>query len=160
MLDYSIYIFAEKVRALEQVIEQAQREQKELFIVIFQRFATVLSEYLQTHPAEGIWYRTILGYFKAIGRRVNSFPPPHAAPLIAQFYINTLQYIEEIRPFMGVLDTLLFANTEPSAGVAAVFDQLKLMCNTPPARGTKEETSRDDDKNHASEKGATDEKDS
>jgi hypothetical protein len=47
---------------------------------------------------------------------------------------------------MGVLDTLLFANTEPSDGVAAVFDQLKQMCNThPPRGGLKEEISRDDD---------------
>ena len=74
--DLSHCYYTDKVRALEQVIEQAQREQKELFIVIFQRFATVLSEYLQAHPAEeGIWYRTILGYFKAIGRRVCDVPP-------------------------------------------------------------------------------------
>jgi nuclear cap-binding protein subunit 1 len=99
----------DKVRALEQAIEQAQREHKELFIVIFQRFATVVAEYLQSHPPEGIWYRTILGYFKAIGRR----------------------YIEEIRPFIGMLDTLLFANAEPSSGTLTTFDQLKLMCGTP-----------------------------
>lgn len=78
-------LFLEKVRALEQVIDQAQREQKELFIVIFQRFATVLSEYLKEHPAEGIWYRTILGYFKAIGRRV--FPPLSAASLLSVLLI-------------------------------------------------------------------------
>lgn len=63
----------EKARALEQAIEQAEREQKELFIAIFQRFATVVADYTRSNPAEGIWYRTILGYFKAVGRRVISY---------------------------------------------------------------------------------------
>lgn len=51
---------------------------------------------------------------------------------------------------MGVLDSLLFANTEPSAGVSAVFDQLKLMCNTPPPREHREETSSSRDESEKS----------
>ena len=64
---------------------------------------------------------------------------------LSSFTHVIFQYIEEIRPFVGVLGTLLFANTEPSPGVTAAFDQLKLMCNTtPPRGGSKEETSRSD----------------
>jgi len=99
---------SDKVKSLEQAYEQAQREQKELFFAIFQRFSTVLEEYLRDHPPEGIWFRTILGYFKAIGRR----------------------YIQEIRPFIDMLDgAIAFANAEPA--IALTFDQLKLMCNVP-----------------------------
>jgi len=100
---------SEKAKQLTANREQAQREQKELFLVVFQRFSIVLAEYLGQCDANGtepksLWYRITMGEFKAIGRR----------------------YIAEIKSLLPMLESLLFGNAD--SRVVAVFNQIKLMC--------------------------------
>jgi len=100
---------SDKVKQLTANREQAQREQKELFLVVFQRFSIVLTEHLANWDAQGtdaktLWFKITSGEFKAVGRR----------------------YIAEIKSFLPMLESLLFANAD--SRVAGIFNQMKLMC--------------------------------
>jgi len=86
-------------------LDSVLREQKELFLIIFQRFVMCLSEYLggesNASYHSDFWYTSTLGHLKEVGRK----------------------YHDEIIPFLSTLETLLFSNVDPKLAIA--FQQIK-----------------------------------
>jgi len=87
-------------------LDTAQREQKELFLVIFQRFVMCLSEHLTHAESENrdpntFWFNVTMGQMKAVGRKYHTI----------------------IHPYLGTLENLLFNNAD--ARITSIFQQIK-----------------------------------
>jgi len=86
-------------------LDTVLREQKELFLIVFQRFVMCLNEYLGNESNASyhneFWYFCTLGHLKEVGRK----------------------YHNDILPFISTLETLLFSNVDPR--LATVFQQIK-----------------------------------
>lgn len=94
-----------RVKDRKASLETVLREQKELFLVIFQRFCMCISEYLSGQGnsmfRSEFWYVCTLGHLKEVGRK----------------------YHDDIVPFLSTLETLLFQNVDYRLSV--VFQNIK-----------------------------------
>eukprot|EP01119_Soliformovum_irregulare_P015692 TRINITY_DN4452_c0_g2_i1.p1 TRINITY_DN4452_c0_g2~~TRINITY_DN4452_c0_g2_i1.p1 ORF type:complete len:813 (+),score=280.00 TRINITY_DN4452_c0_g2_i1:227-2440(+) len=93
-----------RVKDRRATLESVMREQKELFLIIFQRFRLVLSEYMtgeKQNFQNQEWYDCTLGHFREIGRK----------------------YHHELVGYLGTMESLLFTSVEPA--LAEVFQEIK-----------------------------------
>jgi len=96
-----------KLRHTHEVLDTALREQKELLLVVFQRFCLAISNHLTNCEARNVnpydsWYYCAIGYLKEIGRR----------------------YHKEIEGFLSALENILFTpDVDPR--ITQVFHQFK-----------------------------------
>jgi len=95
--------------ATQEALETAEREQKELLLVVFQRFCISISNHLTNCEANNTdpydyWYYSALGHLKEIGRKFH----------------------EEIRPFISTLESILFTS-EVDSRITSVFHQFKMV---------------------------------
>eukprot|EP00005_Dracoamoeba_jomungandri_P013753 CAMPEP_0174265190 /NCGR_PEP_ID=MMETSP0439-20130205/25516_1 /TAXON_ID=0 /ORGANISM="Stereomyxa ramosa, Strain Chinc5" /LENGTH=793 /DNA_ID=CAMNT_0015351511 /DNA_START=36 /DNA_END=2417 /DNA_ORIENTATION=- len=96
-----------KLRQTEAALETALREQKELLLVVFQRFTISISNHLTNCEARDAdpydyWYYSALGHLKEIGRK----------------------YRKEIKPFKDTLENILFTS-EVDSRITDVFHQFR-----------------------------------
>uniref|UniRef100_A0A8C5RIB5 MIF4G domain-containing protein n=1 Tax=Laticauda laticaudata TaxID=8630 RepID=A0A8C5RIB5_LATLA len=95
----------EQIERLQEKVELAQSEQKNLFLVIFQRFIMILTEHLAQSEAGGIdvitpWYKNCIGRLQQI----------------------FLQHHQIIQQYMVTLENLLFT-AELDHHILAIFQQ-------------------------------------
>jgi len=93
-----------KYRQTCDAVETGLREQKELLLVVFQRFSLAISHHLASSTGDpyDCWYRSTCGHLKEIGRR----------------------YHKELQPFLATLESVIFSS-EADARISAVFHIFK-----------------------------------
>jgi len=94
-----------KLRQTRDALETALREQKELFLVVFQRFSLAISHHLANTNGDpyDCWFRSTCGHLKEMGRR----------------------YHKEIQPSLAALESVIFSSSD--ARISAIFNQFKYV---------------------------------
>jgi len=95
----------EMIERMEERLEAAQSDQKNLFLIIFQRFIMILTEHIAKREAEGRDYNTHW-YKWTIGRLQQVFYTHH----------------EQVFKYISTLETLLFTN-DTDSHILEVFQQ-------------------------------------
>ncbi len=95
----------EQVEKLEEKLEAAQAQQKNLFLIIFQRFIMILSEHLVRCDTDGVDFKSPW-YFWTVGRLQQVFMMHH----------------EQVEKYSTTLETLLFTQ-DLDPNILEVFQQ-------------------------------------
>merc|ERR550519_467398 len=95
----------ESVEKLEERLEAAQADQKNLFLIIFQRFIMILSEHLVRCDTDGVDFKTTW-YMWTVGRLQQIFMMHH----------------EQVEKYSTTLETLLFTQ-DLDPNILDVFQQ-------------------------------------
>jgi nuclear cap-binding protein subunit 1 len=95
----------ERIKALNNNLGYALREEKEVFLLVFQKFVDVLNHrLLSVSSSDDPWFWRILGHLREFGRK----------------------HYRELRQFMVTLETLLFTpNTD--GRILAVFEEFRVL---------------------------------
>merc|ERR1711936_1524244 len=103
----------EVVEKLEERLEAAQADQKNLFLIIFQRFIMILSEHLFRCDTDGIDFKT--PWYKSTNGRLQQI---------------FLMHHEQVEKYSTTLETLLFTQ-DLDPNILDVFQQFVAlrMCN-------------------------------
>ncbi|KAL7988539.1 hypothetical protein Chor_007458 [Crotalus horridus] len=132
----------EQIERLQEKVESAQSEQKNLFLVIFQRFIMILTEHLARSEAGGIdvatpWYKNCierlqqiflqasLNLYKVVSACVKRFVELFAAYRYggeASEYLSEMNHHQIIQQYMVTLENLLFT-AELDHHILAIFQQ-------------------------------------
>ncbi len=120
----------EAVEKLEEKLDSLQNEQKNLFLIIFQRFIMVLTEHIQSCEVQGTsfrnyWFFWTLSRLQEVFFEVGCCCCPSSI-LVTKIF--SFQYNEYIFKFMSTYETLLFTS-DIDANILQVFKQFSYLRN-------------------------------
>ncbi|CAG7717877.1 unnamed protein product [Allacma fusca] len=99
----------EQVDKMEEKLEAAQADQKNLFLIVFQRFIMILSEHIALCDTDGInfnntWYRWTIGRLQQV----------------------FMQHAEQVAQYSSTLETLLFTQ-DLDKNILEIFHQFQAL---------------------------------
>lgn len=128
----------EQVDKMEEKLEAAQADQKNLFLIVFQRFIMILSEHIARCDTDGktfdtAWYRWTIGRLQQVFMQVRKL-----YILLAEIFRENLvgyililllyvfQHTEQVAQYSSTLETLLFTQ-DLDRNILEIFHQFQAL---------------------------------
>lgn len=126
----------EEIDKMEEKLESVQSDQKNLFLIVFQRFIMILSEHIAKCDADGKtfntpWYRWTIGRLQEVFMQVNR----QSLFLFFKFRLDNnknyccflnLQHGDQVAQYSSTLETLLFTQ-DLDRNILETFEQFKSL---------------------------------